>query len=123
MADISAPWTKPTANSVACWFGLLVARTGEAGASDVGEEEIGMSWQRGWMIGAMLLASLVGGAASNRFLAARLGVFERGRHDGGRSKVSSGNRVESGPVKEGEGREASGDTQKHSSPCDLPDSA
>ena len=33
-----------------------------------------MSWQRGWMIGAMLLASLVGGAASNLFLTARLGA-------------------------------------------------
>ncbi len=30
--------------------------------------------QRGWMIGAMLLASLVGGAASNLFLTARLGA-------------------------------------------------
>ena len=35
-----------------------------------------MHGQRGWMIGAMLLASLVGGAASNRFLAARLGAQE-----------------------------------------------
>ena len=33
-----------------------------------------MSWQRGWMIGAMLLASLVGGAASNLVLTARLGA-------------------------------------------------
>ena len=33
-----------------------------------------MSWQRGWMIGGMLLASLVGGAASNLFLTARLGA-------------------------------------------------
>lgn len=30
--------------------------------------------QRGWMVGAMLLASLVGGAASNLFLTARLGA-------------------------------------------------
>ena len=33
-----------------------------------------MSGPRGWMIGAMLLASLVGGAASNCFLTARLGA-------------------------------------------------
>ena len=40
----------------------------------VGPGRFDMHGQHGWMIGAMLLASIVGGATSNLVLAARLGA-------------------------------------------------